>query len=125
MVLPVKERRDRIYYKAYSIVNNTRGWGLKNQDILIFGELLNKIVELKKTVSAYHTRMLILFNKETKKEIINKLGINYNSFMNSITKLRKIGLIEEGNLIDEDYAFDIKNNHYIIEIQYTIEDGLL
>jgi hypothetical protein len=122
MKIPLKIEKNEVYATVYKILSDLRDWKLTKQDIKVFSTLLMKTTELAKTVPDKNMRMKLLFDKGTKKELISSIGTTYHSFANSLTRLKKIGLVGE-NSIDERYAFNIDRTAFNVIIQIAIYES--
>jgi len=110
-----------LHYFIFTQLNELRRWGITSSDVKILSELYNKDYEIAtlNKIENFKDRMTILFSKETKDKIISDLNMSYNTFNNSLTKLRKKGLLEKDNSLNERLLFDLGKNtfSFIIEFQ--------
>ena len=116
-------RRD-LHYKIFTLLNEMSGWGIAPSDIKILAELYNLDFEManSKQVNTYDARMAILFSTETKQAIMDKLKLSYNTFNNSLTKLRKKGFIKD-NTIDERRLYNLNKNSFEFTIEFLTEEA--
>lgn len=121
MIIPHKVNKEDAYTKIYGIINDINGWKLSEMDIKVFSKLLYTLNQISTKVNDPKLRQTMLFSKEMKKEVVESLGTTYNSFMNSLTRLRKIGLIID-NTIDEKFAVNIDKGNFKLTIQFAIND---
>ncbi|MCK9429238.1 MAG: hypothetical protein M0R17_04490 [Candidatus Omnitrophica bacterium] len=105
----------------FSQLNELRHWDLVPSDVRILAQLYNMDYDMVATgeVKKYEDRMNILFSVENKKKIMEELKMSYNTFNNSLTKLRKKDWISKDNTIDEKYLFNLgaKEFKFIIEFK--------
>ncbi len=122
MVVTTKTDPQDIYTKTYFTIAYLNNWTPKptTLDMRVFGEMLNKIYELKKTITDSNKIRDIIFSKSSKDEVVATLATSYNSLMNSLTRLRKIGLIDQNNIIDPNYAFNKDKTSFNMKIQFVI-----
>lgn len=94
-------------------------WGLSEGDIKIFSEIYKKNNFIRESVSKEKERMTILFSKETLQDIQKNLNISYNTFHNSLSKLRKKGLIVNNNIDDRIFPKKLNPNEFTFTIKIT------
>ena len=105
-----------LHYIIFKEMNEIRSWNLSGNDLKIFAAFYNKDFELLHTIPEYESRMLILFSKEIKDALMTELNVSYNTFNNSLSKLRKKGLIK-GNFLIEKLLFDLNSTEFSIIIK--------
>lgn len=105
-----------LHYIIFKEMNEIRSWGLSRNDLKVFAAFYNKDFELLPTIPQYDARMLVLFSKETKDSLIDSISVSYNTFNNSLSKLRKKGLIK-GNFLIEKLLFDISSDEFKLTIK--------
>jgi hypothetical protein len=110
--------RDDVYYNVYKVVSLINEWNMPDLDLRIFGELLNRYDYLKHKYDDQDTISTLILTKEIKTRLISKLGTSYNSFMNSITKLRKLGLIDKRAVPLRKFSFLNAKEHCNFTIQF-------
>ena len=112
-----------LHFNIFRLLNDLRNWGLTQSDIRVLAEFYNEdsAMLLSGEIKNYDARMSILFSSEFKKRIMNNLGMSYNTFNNSLSKLRKKGFITEDNSIDERYLLNLKKEQYDFTIVFTNE----
>ncbi|MCP4255532.1 MAG: hypothetical protein GY775_19425 [Candidatus Scalindua sp.] len=108
-----------LFFEVFSLYNDFAHWNIASSDVKILSELYTLDFELKNSgaIKGYNDRMNILFSKDNKTKLIDKLGISYNTFNNSLTKLRKKGLITD-NTIDEGRLFDLNKGYFTFTISF-------
>lgn len=103
-----------LYYHVFKWLNNDIfHWGLTDGDVKILNGLYKANFEMLDKVEDSKDRMALLFSTRVQKEIMDDLDIAYNTFHNSLSKLRKKGLIEE-NKLDESkpLMFDLNADEF-------------
>lgn len=114
--------KEDLYYHVFKWLNkDIFHWGLTDGDVKILNELYIANFEMIDTVKESKDRMSILFSSPTKNKLIEKLNISYNTFNNSLTKLRKKGIIE-GNSIDESKPLMLDLNTKEFNFTITLKD---
>lgn len=110
-----------LHFNIFTQLNEFLHWDITISDLKIFSELYNMDFEMlaSGTVKNYEDRMSILFSVDTKKKIMEDLKMSYNTFNNSLSKLRKKGLISKDNTIDEKRLFNLNNPVFSFTIEYT------
>lgn len=88
---------DKFYYDVFNIMNNNF-LKLKQQELSVISSLYQKNLELLSKIKDEQLRMKILFSKEVKDELCEKLNVSYNSFMNNLSSLRKKDFIRDNKL---------------------------
>ncbi len=113
-----------LHFYIFTQLNDLLSWGITPSDIKILSELYNVNFEMVASgnVKAYKDRMSILFSTETKKEIMSNLSMSYNTFNNSLSKLRRKGLINEDNTLIEKRMFDLNKESFIFTIELMDEE---
>jgi hypothetical protein len=107
----------RLHIIIFSEMNEVYSWKLSKNDLKVFAEFYNKDFELKSTITEYKDRMVVLFSKTVKDLLIKKLKISYNTFNNSLSKLRKKGLINK-NTLNEKLLFNLNTKEVILTIKF-------
>jgi len=99
MILKVKklEKEDK-YRKIFEYFNLQYDWKLNKNDLAVANKLYFTNYTLIDTIKDFNSRMLYLFSSDIKKNLMSELKLQYNVFNNSLTKLRKISLIEDNKL---------------------------
>ena len=110
----------QLHYIIFKEMNEIRSWELSRNDLKVLAAFYNKGFELIKTIPNYDDRMVILFSKDTKDSLIIDMSISYNTFNNSLSKLRKKGLIR-GNFLLEQLLFDLDREEFKITIKLVHE----
>ena len=105
-----------LHYIVFKEMNEIRSWGLSKNDLRVFAAFYNKDFELLHTIPNYTDRMVVLFSKDIKNDLINEINISYNTFNNSLSKLRKKGLIR-GNFLIEKLLIDLNSKDFNIIIK--------
>lgn len=98
MKLTVQARKENTYLELFKILNSVQGLELAKKDLEVANALYNRNIELTPTISDFKARMVFLLSKDSKKELYTKLNTSYSIFNNSLTKLRKAGLIVDNEL---------------------------
>jgi len=101
----------------FSEMNEVYSWKLSRNDLKVFAGFYDKDFELIPTITEYKDRMVVLFSKDIKDSLIKELKISYNTFNNSLSKLRKKGLIE-GNTLNEKLLFNLKADKVTLVINF-------
>jgi DNA-binding transcriptional ArsR family regulator len=114
-----------LHFFVLTQLNKYQGWEVSPSDIKIFAELHNIDAEMVSSgnVKSYEDRMSILFSSETKKRIMDKLDMSYNTFSNGLSRLRKKGLITKDNTINEKRLRNLNKQSYVFTIEFTHEEG--
>lgn len=112
-----------LHFELFSFLNNLRNWGLTQSDLKVLSELYNIYSEMhiSQDIKNYEDRMAILFSSETKKKIMGKLSMSYNTFNNSLSKLRKKGFVNEDNTIEVKRLLDLTKNTFEFTIKFMDE----
>lgn len=107
----------------FSQLNELRHWDLAPSDVRILAQLYNMDYDMVATgeVKKYEDRMKILFSIDNKNKIMEELKMSYNTFNNSLTKLRKKDWISKDNTIDEKYLFNLGVNEFKFTIDFKNE----
>lgn len=113
-----------LHFYIFTQLNDLLNWGIAPRDIKILSELYNINFEMVASgnVKSYVDRMNILFSIDTKKKIMDKFSMSYNTFSNGLSKLRKKGLINEDNTISERRMFDLHRNSFTFTIELMNEE---
>lgn len=106
--------KEDLYYHVFKWLNNDIfHWGLTDGDVKLLNGLYKANFEMLSTVKDSNDRMEILFSKRIQKNIMNDLGIAYNTFHNSLSKLRKKDIIEDNKLDESKYLmFDLNTDKF-------------
>ena len=110
----------QLHYIIFKEMNEIRSWGLSRNDLKVMASFYNKGFELLTSIPSYNERMLVLFSKETKNGLIKDSAISYNTFNNSLSKLRKKGLIK-GNFLHENLLFNLNRDTFDLTIRLVNE----
>lgn len=122
MTLKVKVSKEKIYKKLFSYLAIENNWNLTSTDLDIANELFLMNYSLLNTMKDFDLRMDKLFSKETKDNLYTKLNLSYNTFNNSLTKLRKIGLIQYNKLHKNISNINIDKGEITLTINMLIND---
>lgn len=114
--------QDNLHFLIFDTFNKAYDWGLHPTDIKVLAELYNMDYFLLQDIKSYKDRMTVLFSKESKAAIFAKLKISYNTFNNSLTRLRKKDIIED-NSLEEKYLFDLTKQEFEITLNVLNERG--
>jgi len=98
MILKVKSSKEKIYKTFFNYLAVDNDWNLTSTDLDIANELFIKNYNMLDTVKDFNKRMEIIFSKTIKESIYKSLNLSYNTFNNSLTRLRKTGLINDNKL---------------------------
>lgn len=110
--------KNDLYYHVFKWLNNDIfHWDLPDGDIKVLSELYKANFEMLETVKDSNDRMALLFSTRLQKKIIADLDIAYNTFHNSLTRLRKKSLIDQNSL---DEATPLMFNLNADEFNFTI-----
>ncbi len=111
--------KKNLHYIIFKNLNEISSWGLSKNDLKVFAAFYNKDFELLKSISVYRDRMVVLFSKDVKDILIKDINISYNTFNNSLSKLRRKGLIE-GTDLHEQWLFDLDKLEFnlIIKLEH-------
>lgn len=109
-----------LHFFIFSQLNELRHWDLTTSDVKILSAFYNLDFEMKSTgsIQKYEDRMSILFSMDTKNQIMKELNMSYNTFNNSLTKLRKKDKISKNNTIDERWLFDLNRENFMFTIEF-------
>jgi len=109
-----------LHFFIFSQLNELRHWDLTTSDVKILSAFYNLDFEMKSTgaIQKYEDRMSILFSMDTKNQIMKELNMSYNTFNNSLTKLRKKDKISRNNTIDERWLFDLNRDNFMFTIEF-------
>jgi len=112
-----------LHYIVFKNLNEIRSWGLSKNDLRVLATFYNKDFELLTSIPDYNSRMVVLFSKEVKDSLIKEMNISYNTFNNSLSKLRRKGLIE-GNFLPEQLLFNLNKPEFnlILKLKHEPED---
>lgn len=113
-----------LFYNVFTLQNEIFGWGLAPSELKILSELYNLDFDMKSSgkVKTYTDRMSILFSSDSKKIIMDKFKLSYNTFNNSLSKLRKKGFVVK-NTIDEKRSYDLNRNTFNFNIEFMTKDA--
>jgi hypothetical protein len=81
------------YKKLFELFKILYDLDLNNTDILVANKLYNESKILNKTIIDFDNKMTTLFSSKHKDNMMKELGLSYNNFNNSLTKLRKCKLV--------------------------------
>jgi predicted transcriptional regulator len=111
--------KEDLHYQIFTLLNDMYGWGISPSDIRILAELYNRDFEMASSgeVTSYESRMEILFSSKVKKEIMEKLNISYNTFNNSLSKLRRKDFISK-NTINERRLYNLSKGSFSFTIEF-------
>ena len=117
--------KSELHFYIFTQLNDLFHWGVTPSDLKILAELYNADYEMLATgsVKLYNDRMAILFSSEFKKKLMDKLNISYNSFHNSLTKLKKKSLLNKDNSLNEKLLLNLSKNTFTFIIECTDEKG--
>lgn len=110
------DTKQNLRYIIFSFMNDIHSWNLSRNDIKVFTAFHNKDVELKKTIDNHSDRMVIIFSKQIKDIIIKETALSYNTFNNSLSKLRKKQLINKNSLYSQ-LSFNVDKNEIDIKLK--------
>jgi len=115
-------KRDLHFY-IFNQLNELLHWDITPSDVKILAELYNMDYDMFSSgnVKVYEDRMSILFSPENKKKIMDMLNMSYNTFNNSLSKLRKKGLVNKDNTINEKRLFNLDRDTFSFTIEFTNE----
>ena len=109
-----------LYYHILRWLNyDIFSWGLSEGDVKIFSEIYKKNNAIRLNVSGEKERMTILFSKEILRDIQEDLNISYNTFHNSLSKLRRKGLIVNNSIDDRIFPKKLNPDEFIFTIKMT------
>lgn len=110
-----------IYYHIYKHLSTVNDWGVMDMDLRVFGKLLYEYKELH---LRYTEEIIdrIFLDKNMKTRFIKELDTTYHSLMNSVTRLKKLGLLTDKNLINPKWITPINTGPNII---FTIQFHLV
>jgi predicted transcriptional regulator len=121
-ILKKLDIKEELHYQIFTLLNEMSEWGLTPSDIKILAELYNLDFNLANSgIQPQQSRMTILFSSDTKKSIMDKFNISYNTFNNSLTKLRKKGFITK-NTIDEKRLYNLNRGRFNFTIEFLNEE---
>jgi len=113
-----------LHYQVFSYLNELRSWGILPGDLKILSELYNYLFVLSNNnhIKDFKDKMNLLFSSEYKKEIMEKLGMSYNTFNNGLSRLRKKGFIGKNNILNEKLLLNLNKQEFSFTIQYLSEE---
>jgi len=102
MLIHKDTKRSEIYYQIYKTISLVNDWNMMDMDLRVFGQLLYEYKELhlRYTEDILNT---VFLDKKMKDRLIITLDTTYHSLMNSIARLKKLGLLNEKNMINPDH----------------------
>lgn len=117
---PKKVKNSFEFFKEWlKIIKSFSKLGDAELDFL--AAILSKRHELSKVILDETILTQVLFNKESKDEIIEKLNLkDIQTFENKASQLRKKGIILEGNKIDPRYIPQVNKDLKMFRIMFTI-----
>jgi len=101
-------------------MNEVHSWNLSGNDLKVLSAFYNKDFELLQSITDYTARMLVLFSKATKDTLIHDTALSYNTFNNSLSKLRKKGIINR-SMLHEQLLFNLDSDEFNITIKIKDE----
>jgi hypothetical protein len=113
--------KNNLHFLVFDTFNKAYKWGLHPNDIKILAEFYNLDYFLVKQVPTYQDRMTILFSKDSKDAIYKKLNMSYNTFNNSLVRLRKKGLLGRNEIIEK-YLLDLGKDEFNIVLN-VVDEG--
>jgi len=99
---------DNVYLALFKHLNIESDWKLKTKELIALADLYLNNFRLFKTIKDKAKRMSILLSKKSKEKMAMDLGINYASYMNTLSKFRKLGLLKD-NILDNRFEINIEN----------------
>lgn len=112
--------KEELHLKIFSQLNDLRSWGVSPCDLKILASLYDMDFDIlnSNSIQDYNSRMTVIFSKESKKILMEKLKMSYNTFNNGLSRLRKKGFIKKGNSLDEKLLFNLNTNVFSFTIEY-------
>lgn len=107
-----------IYINILHHFNISDEWELTTNEVKILGEMCFKLNELIKSGVSYDNANVLVFNKEFKDEVCKNLNTSNNTYANALSKLRKIGLVEDNKVVKQ-ILFNINSK---VELLITYEE---
>ncbi len=86
------------YKKLFELFKILYNWELNNTDLLVANKLYNESKVLNANIKDFDNKMTTLFSSKHKENMMKDLGLSYNNFNNSLTKLRKCKLVLDNTL---------------------------
>lgn len=117
--IPIKKNK-REFFRAYVEILRPFLKQIRKREADLFAELLyqNYIrAEIKNKID----RFKLILEQENRKKIEQYLGMTTAVFRNSLTILRKKGLVTEDNLIPDAYLLYPKENNFELKFNFIIE----
>ena len=113
-----------LHFYIFNQLNQLLHWGVTPSDIKILAELYNMDYDMISSgnIKVYEDRMAILFSAENKKKIMELLNMSYNTFNNSLSKLKKKDLVNKDNTINERRLFNLDRDTFSFTIEFTDEE---
>ena len=99
MLLHKDTSKQEQYYLVYKIISTVNDWDITDGDLKVLSKLLYEYNELLLRFEQVQANAL-LFDRTIKLRIIDELKTTYNSFANSLTRLKKLGFLSKDNTID-------------------------
>ena len=121
MVLKINSNKDKVYDIIFKHLSIEYEWKLSNTDLKVLSSFYTENNNLFYKIKSYDERMVVLFSTDSKKRLATLCKISYAAFMNSVTNIRKEGLITE-NLLDKQFMFDINKKSFTFALEIIIED---
>lgn len=114
-----------LHLYIFTQLNDLFHWGVTPSDLKLLAELYNADYEMLATgnVKLYTDRMAIIFSSEFKQKLMEKLGVSYNSFYNSLTRLKKKSLLNKDNTLNEKMLFNLSKDSFTFTIECINEKG--
>ena len=104
IVIPTQ--KDKYYRQLLELVRSMKPFNsLNNKDLDVLAMMLEEYYDLQGLL--FEKRCNYIFSTEVRKKIYTALDMSGASFGNSITKLRKVGLIE-GNLFNKKFINNMR-----------------
>jgi len=112
--------KTKLHLFIFAVLNSMRGWGLNNTDLKVLASLYNKDFELMKQYPEYSDRMVKLFSKEGKEDLMKSSGTSYFVLGNSLSKLRKKGFIK-ANMLEEKLLLNLDKDEFNLTVKIRNE----
>jgi len=115
--------KENLHFCIFKQLNELLSWDITPSDIKILASFYNLDFDMINSgnVKVYEDRMSILFSPENKKKIMESLDMSYNTFNNSLSKLRKKDLINKDNTLNEKRLFNLNKPSFSFTIEFVDE----
>lgn len=118
-VIPIKKNK-REFFRAYVEILRPFLKQIRKREADLFAELLYQNYD-KSEIKNKTDRFKLILEHDNRKKIEQYLNMSTAVFRNSLTVLRKKGLINDSNLIPDAYLLYPKENNFELKFNFIIE----